>query len=160
MLGDVGTWSATPVENHDDLYSLRFKGPEGYLEYVGSAGACQKQLEEWKDRYVPTLGQTQNKEGLKFDGGKPDLTLLPRGPLWEIAKVLMFGETKYGRNNWKNGIQMTRLLAAAQRHIQQFQDGENKDKETNTLHLANACANLMFAMWMLENKPDYDNRDI
>lgn len=97
-------------------------------------------------------------KGTKYDDEKPDLSLIPREPLWELARVLMAGEKKYGRWNWKNGLEIQRLLSASMRHITQFNEGENLDKETSTNHLMNACANLFFAFWMLQNKPEMDNR--
>jgi hypothetical protein len=96
--------------------------------------------------------------GLKHDQDKPDLSLIPKEPLWELARVLMAGEKKYGRDNWRNGIDINRLTAAAMRHITQFNEGENVDDETKTNHLMNATANLFFAFWMLNNKPKHDNR--
>lgn len=95
-------------------------------------------------------------EGRKNDQDKPDLSLIPKDPLWELARVLMAGEKKYGRWNWQNGIDVHRLTAAAMRHITQFNDGELLDEETKTSHLMNACANLFFAYWMLKNKPEHD----
>lgn len=97
-------------------------------------------------------------KGKKFDSEKPDLSLLPKEPLWEIATVLTKGANKYGRYNWMEGIEISRLLAASMRHITQFNDGEDRDPELQTVHLANACCNLMFAMWMLQHRPDLDNR--
>lgn len=99
------------------------------------------------------------QKGKKFDSDKPDLSLIPKDPLWELARVLMAGEKKYGRWNWKNGLEVERLTAAAMRHITQFNDGETNDEETQTCHLMNACANLFFAYWMLKNKPEFDNRN-
>jgi len=43
--------------------------------------------------------------GTKFDVDKADLTLLPFRPLLETAQVLMHGEKKYARGNWRKGIQ-------------------------------------------------------
>jgi len=100
----------------------------------------------------------EHAKGKKFDSEKPDLSLLPKEPLWEIATVLTKGAVKYGRYNWMEGIEISRLLAASMRHITQFNDGEDRDPELSTVHLANACCNLMFAMWMLQYRPDLDNR--
>lgn len=96
--------------------------------------------------------------GLKHDQEKPDLSLIPREPLWELALVLMFGASKYSRNNWKNGIDLNRLTAAAIRHITQFQDGEDLDQESKRSHLMCASANLFFAYWILKHKPEFDDR--
>ena len=36
--------------------------------------------------------------------------------------------------------------------------GEDFDEETKTLHIANAACNLLFAIWMMKNRPDLDDR--
>lgn len=99
-----------------------------------------------------------SEKGLKFDSQKVPLDLLPYEALEEIGKVLAAGERKYGTANWAAGIELRRLLAAALRHIGQFNAGEDMDEETQTLHIANAACNLMFAIWMFKNRPDLDNR--
>lgn len=96
--------------------------------------------------------------GVKYDSAKPPMDLIPYEALEEIAKVLAAGEQKYGTANWTSGIEMRRLLSAAMRHIGQFNSGEDLDEETQTLHIANAATNLMFAIWMYKNRPDLDNR--
>lgn len=98
------------------------------------------------------------KGGLKYDDEKPAMDLLPSCALLEIGRVLAAGRKKYGKANWTNGIEIGRLLAAAQRHTLQFNAGEDRDAETGTLHLANAATNLLMAIWMLENRPDLDDR--
>ncbi len=76
--------------------------------------------------------------GIKHDNGKPDLSLLPRVALELEAKVMEFGAKKYGRYNYKAGFEYTRLLAAALRHINAFNDGEDNDQESNISHLSHA----------------------
>lgn len=100
----------------------------------------------------------KNKVGVKFDQDKAPMDLLPYESLEEIAKVLNFGAKKYKRANWAQGINQSRLLSAAMRHLGQFNSGEDYDKESNTLHLANAACNLLFAIWMYKNRPDMDDR--
>lgn len=99
-------------------------------------------------------------KGVKYDKSKPMMDLLPAEALIEFAKVMTFGHGKYGRANWANGIEMSRLLAAAQRHLLAFSSvsGEDIDPESQTLHLANAGVNIMFAIWMYKNRPDLDDR--
>lgn len=63
-----------------------------------------------------------------------------------------------GAGNWAKGIEMRRLLSAAMRHIGQFNSGQDLDEESQTLHIANAACNLLFAIWMYKNKPELDNR--
>jgi len=96
--------------------------------------------------------------GIKHDQEKAPMDLLPYESLEEIAKVLAFGAKKYDRANWAKGINQSRLISAAMRHLGQFNNGEDLDKESNTLHLANAACNLLFAIWMYKNRPDMDDR--
>jgi hypothetical protein len=96
--------------------------------------------------------------GKKNDADKIPLELIPSEALFEIGKVLQAGKLKYGTANWAHGIEISRLLGAAMRHIAQFNAGEDFDEETQTLHIANAACGLMFAIWMMKNRPDLDNR--
>lgn len=86
------------------------------------------------------------------------MDLLPSCALEEIGRVLAAGKKKYGKANWTGGIEVGRLIAATNRHILKFNKGEDMDDETKTSHLANAATNLMMAIWMMENRPDLDDR--
>lgn len=113
--------------------------------------------EELED-YLFNSGKTTMTGGKKFDDKKPKMELLPFDALEEVARVLEAGEIKYDAGNWQNGLEMRRLLGAAIRHIGQFNAGIDRDEETSTLHIANAACNLLFAIWMYNNRPDLDNR--
>jgi len=102
--------------------------------------------------------QTKKEGGKKYDSDKPPMDLLPYDSLVEVAKVLGFGKSKYGAYNWRGGISYSRLIAAAQRHLGQFNEGQDLDDESNTLHVANAACNLMFLIWMHKHRPDLDDR--
>jgi hypothetical protein len=97
-------------------------------------------------------------QGIKHDSEKPKHDLLPYESLDEIAKVLTFGEKKYEAGNWANGMQMRRLISAAYRHLGLFNSGEDIDPDSGLSHLAHAATNLVFAIWMQKNKPQFDDR--
>ena len=79
----------------------------------------------------------------KFDGDKPDLSLCPRVALEAMARAFMLGEKKYGRYNYLNGgMDSHRLIAAAIRHLYQWQDGETLDPESGVSHLGHAQASI------------------
>ena len=99
-----------------------------------------------------------NAGGLKFDQDKAPMDLLDPFALTQVAAVLLFGARKYARHNWRNGIKISRLIAASLRHIMAFNDGEDFDSETGLSHLAHAMCCLMFALWMMEHRPDMDDR--
>lgn len=56
------------------------------------------------------------------------------------ARALAFGSLKYGRNNYKKGFKLTRLLDAALRHLMARARGEEKDPESGLDHLDHFCA--------------------
>ena len=77
---------------------------------------------------------------------KPQLELLPSGPLEEIAAVLTFGAAKYEANNWCRGARWGRYYAALLRHLFAWWRGEDRDPETGLSHLAHAGCCLLFLM--------------
>jgi hypothetical protein len=101
------------------------------------------------------------KKGTKNDSNyleKPPLDLLTLEFLTGTAQALGYGIFKYGRHNYKGGIDHSRLIAATLRHLNQYNNGEDTDKETGLSHLAHAAASLNMLMWMVANRPDLDDR--
>lgn len=106
-------------------------------------GRVSKALDEAGGVAKQTLQPTEAK---KFDAGKPPLGLISRTALEEEAKVLAFGAQKYGTHNWRAGMDFSRLVDAALRHVYAFADGEDCDKETGLSHLAHARCCLAFLL--------------
>jgi hypothetical protein len=98
--------------------------------------------------------------GKKFDKGKAMMDLVPSEAIEELAQVMTFGANKYGRGNWAEGIPVSKLLAAAMRHLNTFNSasGQDLDDESNLSHLAHAATNLLFASWMQKHRPELDDR--
>lgn len=85
------------------------------------------------------------KPAHKDDSTKPDMTLITYSMVAPAAKILKFGEQKYGRYNYRNpnpGFEQ-RLIAATIRHLLQHTDGQELDDESKEPHLAHALASLM-----------------
>ena len=101
-------------------------------------------LGQFIHEYVNEPAKTST--AVKFDAGKPPLGLISRYALEEEAKVMAFGAQKYGRDNWRAGMDFSRLADAALRHVYAFVDGEDKDKETGLSHLAHARCCLAFLL--------------
>ena len=90
-------------------------------------------------------------EGLKYDEGKPQFSLIPQEALEEVASVFTFGAKKYAKDNWRlveDGHD--RYMDAALRHINKHLQGELLDNESSRKHLAHAVASLMMAMDWVE----------
>ncbi len=93
-------------------------------------------------------------KGTKHDSGKVRMDLIPLESLKGLAKVLEHGASKYGENNWQLGLDKSRLLAAALRHISAFQAGTLVDEESGLFHIDHALCNLIFLSHFESNKND------
>ena len=102
------------------------------------------------DSYADDVGQ-------KADAGKTRLDLLPVHALEEVAAVFTFGAGKYGERNW-HGLSVSRLHAAALRHLFAWWRGEDADPETGRSHLAHAGCCVLMALEQTLRRPRYDDR--
>lgn len=96
--------------------------------------------------------------GLKYDTGKAPLSLVDRYAIEQIGHVLAFGARKYSAHNWREGIEYSRLLDAALRHLYAFADGEDTDPESGLSHIAHAGCCVVFLLGMINARPDMDDR--
>jgi hypothetical protein len=97
--------------------------------------------------------------GRKFDGFKPDYSLLPFDAIEPVVDVLTYGANKYERDNWRrvrNADQ--RYIAAALRHISAYQQGEELDQETLMPHVAHAVCCLLFILGKKDHEQDERGR--
>jgi hypothetical protein len=85
--------------------------------------------------------------GVKYDGEKSPLHLIPTECLEEIAKVLSVGSRKYSDWNWAKGFKWSRLYSSTLRHLFAHMRGESKDPETGVSHLAHCACNVLFLMY-------------
>lgn len=86
-------------------------------------------------------------EGLKFDAQKDRWDLLPIAAVRQIVKVLTFGATKYGDDNWRHVPNANkRYYAATMRHLTSWWDGDSIDDESGLHHLAHAGCCILFLL--------------
>lgn len=97
-------------------------------------------------------------EGKKFDGGKPDFSLLPVEALTLVVEILDFGKIKYGAHNWRAGYAWSRIIAATLRHLFAWLRGEDLDPESGKSHLAHAICDLLFLLTFVITKVGTDDR--
>lgn len=85
--------------------------------------------------------------GVKYDGGKNQMSLLPPVALMAVGEVLTFGAQKYAADNWRfvKGAK-GRYLDALLRHIFAYLSGESHDQESGLHHLSHAACCLLFVL--------------
>ena len=90
---------------------------------------------------------TMTVEGVKFDSGKPQWSLMPWKALSQVVDVLTYGAKKYAPDNWKNVPNARqRYVDAGFRHFVAYANGEKIDSETGISHLAHAMCCLLFLL--------------
>lgn len=105
---------------------------------------------------IPT--KKEEAGGVKYDDGKVDFSLLPMGPLEDVAKVWTFGKQKYNAWNWTKGFKYLRVYSAALRHIFASMRGEDTDPESKLPHLAHAICCLMMLLEFQATNTGEDDR--
>lgn len=99
-------------------------------------------------------------EAKKNDQGKANLALLDLSVFSGLCQVIEFGAKKYGLNNWKKGLRYSRLISAALRHIDAFNQGEDLNPEDGMLHhIDQAICNLYFLKHQIINRTGLDDRN-
>lgn len=72
---------------------------------------------------------------------KPDLGLCPKAGLEAQAAAHSLGAKKYGAYNWRDSrIKASTYTSAIMRHLQEWKEVEDNDKETGASHLGNIMA--------------------
>lgn len=77
---------------------------------------------------------------------KPNLNLIPPSATIIESVVMALGAKKYGPFNWRETkVKASVYIAAAQRHMLQWLDGQTLDPESGVSHLAHvrACMGIM-----------------
>jgi hypothetical protein len=94
----------------------------------------------------------------KNDQTKPDLSLLPKIFMEETARAFMVGEKKYTRYNYCKGHKASQLVAAAQRHLAAWFQGEEHDPVDGQHHLGSVAACVAMLLRQQELGTLQDNR--
>ena len=103
----------------------------------------------------------KDSEAVKYDNGKPDLTLVPIECLEMMAEGFAYGAQKYSRGNYRNsGMEWTRLAAACLRHVYQWLFVSTIDAESGCNHISLALCSLAMLSFQIKNHPEMDNRNL
>lgn len=106
--------------------------------------AKTEEIEEELKRFYEDLNNMKD-QSIKADAGKPDLTLVPRNVIREIAKIRMYGVQKYGTSESWRSVEINRYRAAAFRHFLAYlDDPHGVDEESGLPHLSHLACNVAF----------------
>jgi hypothetical protein len=87
---------------------------------------------------------TKKDKALRYNSGKLKWSMVHFESLAPMVKVLMYGEKKYARDNWKKGLNREEILDSMQRHLASLIDGEEVDPESQEHHIGHIMCNCLF----------------
>ena len=100
----------------------------------------------------------EKEQALRYNSGKPQMSLIDLNSLEPMVRVLEYGCKKYFRDNWKRGFPVTQLCDSLLRHIAEFLEGKNIDEESQCEIIGHILCNCMFISHTLKNHPEFDDR--
>tara|TARA_R110000796_G_scaffold231853_8_gene349950 strand:+ start:4524 stop:4877 length:354 start_codon:yes stop_codon:yes gene_type:complete len=101
---------------------------------------------------------SKKKSGDRFNKAKPQWSLVPQSALLPMVQVFEFGAKKYEACNWMKGLSIREICESLKRHLDAFMEGEDIDLESGLTHIGHMQCNALFLAWMLEHRPDLDDR--
>lgn len=108
-------------------------------------------------RVVSATGGAKGSKEAQF-------SLIPSGPLWELAVLFGRGNIKYPPEfgeiaNWKRGYNWSLSYDALKRHLDLWWSRqEDYDAEMGVKHVINVAWHALVLAWFIENRPNFDNR--
>lgn len=146
------------IEHPENIKSGSDGGCEGCPDnygYLGSPDYCcladcaDEMCTKCWDRVIPEETVSTKEivtDGLKHDGGKPRLDLVPPEVIEAVGAVMTFGAKKYGENSYRN-VEPKRYRAALMRHICKWlKEPYGKDEDSGLPHLWHIACNVAFLL--------------
>jgi TPP-dependent pyruvate/acetoin dehydrogenase alpha subunit len=91
--------------------------------------------------------------------GKGNPSLIPVDALRAVARRFEDGATKYGRDNWKQGIPLSRYVDSLYRHLWQFMEGDETEDHAGAI-IWNAMCLTQTKKWVDEGKLPSELNDL
>lgn len=97
-------------------------------------------------------------QGIRHNQGKPQWSQIHWKSLEPMIRVLEQGAKEVGKDNWKKGLPVLEVCESLLRHTFALMDGEDNDQKSGEPHIGHILANAMFLSYMMQFKPEMDNR--
>lgn len=108
-----------------------------------------------------SMSPTENKEAAaRHNNGKLRWHNFPLFLIRPMIEVADYGADKYATFNFLKGAPISQYLDCIKRHLDKFEDTTlpDKDPESGINHLAHVAWNALVAVYMVQNRPDLDDR--
>lgn len=126
---------------------IKCKNREHYIPRNDDIGYCELRKTTVKKNVLCSLGTSDVvTDGLKHDGGKPMLALVPPILIKAVGTVMTYGADKYGVGKWKN-VDPDRYRNAMMRHLCEYlENPHGNDKDSGLPHLWHLACNVAFLL--------------
>ncbi len=105
------------------------------------------------------MSDTTSQKAATYDEGKAPLATLPWAAVDAMAFVQAYGHKKYGDfYNYRKGMEVTRNLSCAIRHLRDYLNGIDLDSESGQSHLAHAMTRVAFVIQNIHDGKAIDDR--
>jgi hypothetical protein len=109
-------------------------------------------------KYFSELSMSSEK-AKTYDEGKEPLAQLPWAAIDELSRVQAYGHQKYKDfNNYRKGMEVTRNLSCAIRHIRDYLNGHDTDHESGRNPLGHALCRIAFVLQNIDDGVAIDDR--
>lgn len=102
-------------------------------------------------RITSATGGEKGSKKARFD-------LIPPHQLWRLAEHYGIGAEKYSDDNYRKGYDWKLSIAALERHLSLFKQGEDYDEETGSLHIIAVAWHAFTLAEFFDIHPEYDTR--
>lgn len=102
-------------------------------------------------RVTSATGGEKGSKLARFD-------LIPPHQLWRLAEHYGIGAAKYADDNYRRGYDWKLSIAALERHLSLFKQGEDIDEETGSLHIIAVAWHAFTLAEFFDTHPEYDTR--
>lgn len=114
---------------------------EAFKKFLEFTGECKNNLDIMQKQTFDVV-----TDGLKHDGGKPMLALVPPILIKAVGTVMTHGASKYGVGKWKN-VEPDRYRNAMMRHLCEYlENPHGNDKDSGLPHLWHLACNVAFLL--------------
>lgn len=113
------------------------------------------------DMARPRVGEvrvTNAKTGGQKGSKSERFDLIPAIAMRKVARLYGRGALKYAAHNWRKGYDWSLSIAALERHLAAFKEGEDFDGETQCEHLASVVFHALALLTYADEHPELDDR--
>lgn len=107
---------------------------------------------------APAYQEAKEDRGLRFNGDKVRVDLLPTQPLWALAQLMTVNSHKYPDGNWEKGMPYSEVIASMERHFFKLKSGQDIDPTDNQHEAIKIMWNAMALYYYWLNGVGTDDR--